>query len=131
VACGPKQTAVPTTPPTQPVVTTGPTAYPIQPVATTGPTAYPIQAQPTDLPSSSQKPGYPPPGTPETIDWATAQGILLSGQVVQVSQSHALQVILTLRDGRQLVTTEPAIDEVTKVLQQCGDPCKDIKVTTE
>ncbi len=122
-ACGPKPTAVSTTAPTQPAST--------QPVLSTEPTAYPIPAQPTGLPPASQQPGYPPPGAAETADWATAQVFLLSGQVVQVSQSHSLQVILTLRDGRQLATTEPALDEVMKVIQQCGDLCKDIKVITE
>jgi hypothetical protein len=117
-ACGPKPTAVPTTAPTQPE-------------ATTGPTAYPIPNLPTALPPSGPNPSYPPPGTAETADWATALTFLNSGQVVQVSQSDSLQVILTLRDGRQLATTEPAIDDVLKAIEQCGDLCNDIVVTTE
>jgi hypothetical protein len=122
-ACGPKPTAAPTTAPTQP--------EPTQPAPATGPTAYPIPNLPTGLPPSGPNPGYPPPGTAETADWATAQTFLISGQVVQVTQSHSLQVILTLRDGRQLATTEPAFDDVLKVIEQCGDLCKDIVVTTE
>ena len=48
-----------------------------------------------------------------------------------VMQTHALKVYLTLKDGRTLLSIEPAIDEVMKVIQSCGDPCKNILVATE
>jgi hypothetical protein len=124
-ACNTKTTLTPTLAPI-------PTTAPTEPAPPAEATAYPAPALPTTLPpTAGQKEGYPPPGTPIMMDWATAQTFLLSGQVTQVIQSHSLQVILTLIDGRQIITTEPALDDVVKFIQQCGEPCKNITVTTE
>jgi hypothetical protein len=42
-----------------------------------------------------------------------------------------LEVTLELKDGRQLVTTEPEIDAVFDVVDACGEPCADIIMVTE
>ncbi len=65
------------------------------------------------------------------ISWQTAQEMIQSGQVKAVSQSHSLRVSLTLQDGRELQTTEPQIDDVIRVVKQCGEPCRDILIATE
>lgn len=78
-----------------------------------------------------------PPGTKQPmpmlqdISWQTAQEMILGGQVTAVSQSHSLKVSLTLKDGRVLRTVEPQIDEVIRLVNQCGAACRAITVATE
>jgi inhibitor of cysteine peptidase len=67
----------------------------------------------------------------EEISWAEAEALILSGVVVQAVQLHSLQVTLTLNDGRQVVTLEPSIDELFRVIEACGAPCAAIAVATE
>jgi inhibitor of cysteine peptidase len=74
---------------------------------------------------------YPSLVQGETISWEEAQALFLSGEVVQVVQLHSLQVTLTLKDGRQVVTLEPSIDEVLRLIEACGEPCADLMVATE
>jgi len=78
--------------------------------------------------------GYPfdSPISPEAVvSWEEAEALILSGQVEQVAQAHSLEVTLYLRDGRQLSTTEPKIDEVFDVIGRCGEPCADMILATE
>ena len=63
--------------------------------------------------------------------WEQAQDVLLKGQVTKLVQTHDLKVYLTLKDGRTLVSVEPAIDEVIKVIEKCGENCKNIQIATE
>jgi len=65
------------------------------------------------------------------IPWAEAQELIRSGQVVQVTQLHSLEVTLELASGRRLVTTEPEIDAVFDVADACGEPCAEIVLATE
>lgn len=73
----------------------------------------------------------PVSGEAKEIVWAEAEALILSGTVAQVTQFHSLQVTLTLNDGRQVITTEPAIDEVMRVIETCGDPCANMLIATE
>jgi hypothetical protein len=66
-----------------------------------------------------------------TVTWEEAEQLIRNGEVTQVFQAHSLQVTLTLADGRQVVTTEPSIDAVFRVIQDCGQPCADILQATE
>jgi len=74
---------------------------------------------------------YPEISDGEVVYWNIAIGMILSGQVTQVVQTHDLKVFITLKDGRTVETTEPAIDEVMQLIETCGDPCKEIRVATE
>jgi len=74
---------------------------------------------------------YPELNDGDEVDWNKAVGIILSGQVKQVSQTHDLKVYLTLKDGRTIVSVEPVIDELMGIIDYCGDPCKDITIATE
>jgi inhibitor of cysteine peptidase len=65
------------------------------------------------------------------IEWEEARELIMSGQVEQVVQLHSLEVRLYLEDGRELVTTEPNIDDVFDVVDECGEPCADIILATE
>ena len=75
----------------------------------------------------------PQPSTswPDEVDWATAIEILNSGQVAQLIQSHNLDVFLTLKDGTEIKTIEPSIDEIFKEVQLCGKVCANILLVTE
>lgn len=75
--------------------------------------------------------GGSPQATPVPIPWPEAEAMILNGQVRQVTQLHSREVRLRLKDGREVVTTEPTIDDVFRVIQRCGNPCSDISVATE
>jgi hypothetical protein len=66
-----------------------------------------------------------------SISWEAARQLILNGEVEMVFQAHSLEVWLTLEDGRRVVTTEPSIDEVFTVVEECGDPCAGIALATE
>jgi hypothetical protein len=68
---------------------------------------------------------------PGEVDWATAIEILHTGQVTEVMQSHNLEVTLTLEDGSQIKTIEPAIDDVFREVELCGRVCREIVLITE
>ena len=73
--------------------------------------------------------GLPADGA--TIEWQQAVEILNSGDVTQIFQTHALEVTLTLEDGRQLYTIEPHIDAIFQEIDACGGPCENILMVTE
>ncbi len=74
---------------------------------------------------------YPELKDGDEVDWSKVVGIIMSGQVSKVVQTHDLKVYLTLKDGRTIVSVEPVIDELMGLIDYCGDPCKDILVATE
>jgi hypothetical protein len=80
-------------------------------------------------PATTRSAAYPEPS--EEISWDEAEGLILEGQVAQVFQSHLLRVVLVLKDGRTIETVEPAIDEVFRAIEACGDPCADVVQITE
>ena len=69
-------------------------------------------------------------GVAET-DWETAVAILNQGDVEVASQLHNLEVTLFLKDGRQIKTVEPGIDDIFQAVEECGNPCKEIALMTE
>lgn len=68
---------------------------------------------------------------PQETGWDMAKEMILAGKVKTITQSHDLKVILDLKDGSQFTTTEPAIDEVFRVVEQCGAKCENIGLMTE
>ena len=71
-----------------------------------------------------------PPAAAEA-SWSEAEELILSGEVWQVAQLHSLEVTLYLSDGREIVTTEPSIDKVFQVIDDCGAPCSSVIRMTE
>jgi heat shock protein HslJ len=67
----------------------------------------------------------------EVVDWETAVSILNSGEVVEIFQTHSLDVTLTLADGRVIKTVEPAIDDIFTAVEDCGEPCSNVLLATE
>ncbi len=76
-----------------------------------------LQADPTPYPSE--------------VEWETAIEILNSGEVEMVAQLHSLEVFLTLKDGTEIRTVEPAIDAIFEEVQKCGELCSQIVLATE
>jgi hypothetical protein len=117
------------------------TEEPIDAYPSTGGSEYPAptQVQPTveeyplpgDEPSDMSAVLYPGVDDGGEVLWHQANVMLLNGEVVKVVQTHDLKVSLTLRDGRTLVTIEPAIDDIIKLIETCGEPCTEIVVATE
>ena len=69
--------------------------------------------------------------SPQEIRWELAKEMILEGNVETLTQFHDLNVILELKDGSQLITTEPALDDVVKVVEQCGAKCSDTSIISE
>ncbi|GAA4641635.1 hypothetical protein GCM10023115_01090 [Pontixanthobacter gangjinensis] len=68
---------------------------------------------------------------PAEISWTEAVEYINSGGVETAMQTHSLFVYLQMKDGREFTTTEPNIDEVFRVIRNCGEPCADIARITE
>lgn len=92
--------------------------------------AYPGPQQ-AAAPATSASVLYPGPKDGDDVTWSQAYAMIMNGEVVKISQGGELQVSLTLKDGRTLVTVEPGKDEVLSVVQRCGDVCKSIEVGSE
>lgn len=86
--------------------------------------AYPAPAQ--QLPVYNPYPG-PSEGVSNYVEWAAAESAIMGGQVSQVYQADTMHVTLVLKDGSIMLAKEPAQDEVFKVIDACGDACKDIQ----
>jgi len=109
-----------------------PTAYPGPaqgyPVPDQG---YPSPAQGYPAPLQNPPSAYPGPQAGGEIPWDQVQAKISSGEVTKVMQTHDLKIVLTLNDGTTLTTVEPQIDAIMQMIKQCGDPCKNILVSTE
>jgi len=65
------------------------------------------------------------------IEWGEAEKIIKNGAVARVTQTHDGLVILQLKEGIVFTTKQPQVDDVLKVIEECGDKCSDILVATE
>lgn len=74
---------------------------------------------------------YPELNDGDVIEWTNVAGLVYTGLVTKVVQTHDLKVYLTLEDGRTLLSTEPAIDDILRIVESCGEMCADIRVATE
>lgn len=68
---------------------------------------------------------------PDEVDWETAVEILNTGEVEMVTQLHSLDVTLTMKDGSEIHTVEPTIDDIFAEIEKCGEPCSQIMMATE
>lgn len=84
-----------------------------------------------DLLIQSLKIDDPKSSLPAEVNWETAIEILNTGRVTEVVQSHQREVILTLNDGSQIKTLEPALDDILREIERCGNVCREILIGTE
>ncbi len=77
--------------------------------------------------------GFAPETVPQdrTVTWDQAIEILNRGEVEMVAQAHSLEVTMRLKDGSQITTMEPQIDEIFEAVRRCGAPCDGIILATE
>ncbi len=68
---------------------------------------------------------------PSEVSWEQAIELLYSGKVATVVQAHSLDITIIMDDGSMIHTVEPSIDEIFRVIEQCGEPCRDIAQATE
>ena len=110
-----------------------PSGAPAPPSAGMPPAPPPAGLPPAPLPPGAGLPSSQPPveSAVPRIPWAEAKALIAGGQVQQAFQTHALDVRLSLKDGRSVITTETRIDEVLEVIRDCGAPCASIMVATE
>ncbi len=89
------------------------------------------EAAPESPLAAPESPLAGPDAGEEVIPWTEALALLQSGQVEFAAQSHSLDVMLTLEDGTIIMTREPAIDDLFRAIEECGEPCADIALATE
>jgi hypothetical protein len=75
--------------------------------------------------------GREPKTYPDEVAWPAAVEILHAGEVEAVYQLHSLEVTLVLKDGREVKTIEPRIDEIFVEIEECGPVCAGIIMATE
>ena len=68
---------------------------------------------------------------PDEIAWEQVAELLATGEVDSVFQTHALDVTFQMKDGSQISTVEPGIDDIFRLVDECGDPCADLVLSTE
>jgi hypothetical protein len=73
---------------------------------------------------------YPDYQDGDRVDWDLYMAMLFNGEVVKVVEAADLKITFTLRDGRSLVTYQPAAGELQNAIQACGEKCKSIEIVT-
>lgn len=68
---------------------------------------------------------------PEEIEWEQAKEMILAGKVKTLTQAHDHTVILTLKDGSQFTAKEPVLDDIFRLVEQCGAKCAEVMIATE
>lgn len=118
-----------------------------EPVATNPSPTEAVQAlNPTTESPATQEPGaaypaptieivryepYPAPLEGETVEWSKIPDLLASGNVSEVRQLATLVIVVTLKDGKIVLTTAPTKDEIFTLLDQCGEKCNSIRRLSE
>jgi hypothetical protein len=123
----PSQEPSPTAQPT-PTPESAPVQQPAEPTspAVSAPAAYPAPA----IQYVAYDP-YPAPIEGEQIEWSKVEALLNGGQVAEVFQRFSLPVVITMKDGQIILVVSPAKDEIFKLLDQCGQPCNEIRRLSE
>ncbi len=89
-------------------------------------TSYPAPAENTAATQAS----YPAP-QPGPITWDQAIQLISTGNVSSIVQTSSLSVTLTMKTGEVYTTTASAADSAQQAITACGNPCKDLTVTTK
>ena len=68
---------------------------------------------------------------PDVIAWEQVADLLATGEVETVFQTHSLDVTFLMKDGSYIEAVEPGIDDIFRLVEECGSPCKDLALATE
>lgn len=94
----------------------------------------PSAPMPTTACISSDNQNLPGQGSDSTgsemIEWNQALSMIKNCEVLRISQTHDRNVDLWLKDGRQVWTVEPNLDDAVKAAQ-AATKCGTIPVSTE
>jgi hypothetical protein len=101
---------------------------PAYPQPGTDSSAYPAPGQ--DISAYNPYPG-PSEGVNNYLDWAKVEELILGGKVSKVYHAQSMHITLVLKDGSVAVTIEPALDEIFKLIERCGQACSDIEQIKE
>jgi uncharacterized lipoprotein len=97
-------------------------------------TSYPRQGEETRPATVVQPPSgipYPQFKEGDTILSGVAEGLLKNGSVDKITLKPSGEAVLLLKDGRALVILLPFEGAIQTWIDQCGDPCKAIKIIQE
>jgi hypothetical protein len=130
--------------------TPAPTEAPKAPKATekpaANPPAQPPAVQPKDYPAPGQYPApgaapqagqpaagslYPDMKTGETLQPEQVFGLLQNGEVTEIVQEASGRATVMLKDGRSLTTQAPDKAYFEAMLKNCGEACKNVKLTAK
>ncbi|MFN2239419.1 MAG: hypothetical protein ABR524_08500 [Thermoanaerobaculia bacterium] len=65
---------------------------------------------------------------PTVIPWATAESMILEGNVRRIERVGEREIRLQLRDGRDVLAEEPTPGEATRVHGRCGEACAETEL---
>lgn len=65
------------------------------------------------------------------ISWTEAQAMIAGCRVQMIVQTHDLKISMTLKDGTQVRTVEPRIDDVFDEIDKAKAKCGDVVMATE
>jgi hypothetical protein len=72
----------------------------------------------------------PEPSSGE-IAWEDVAHLLATGEVVSVTQSRSLDVVLLTSGGSYLSTVEPRDGDIFRLAEECGEPCEGVALASE
>jgi hypothetical protein len=67
----------------------------------------------------------------EEIAWSEAVALIEGCEVTMAFQTHALDVYLETKDGRDVHAVEPSIDDIFAVINATRDECGTFPIATE
>lgn len=67
----------------------------------------------------------------EEISWIEAKELVFECYVKTVFQTHARQVTIVLKNGIQLETIEPNLDDIINFVMSVQEKCGEIPIATE
>jgi hypothetical protein len=94
----------------------------------TSTSAYPPPAQ--ILPPPGTYPG-PSEGVTNYVQWSDLENAVKAGNAAQAYVDQIGHVTLVLKDNTVMLAQGPTPDAFSKLLEQCGATCEDIKVTQQ
>jgi hypothetical protein len=54
--------------------------------------------------------------------------MLMNGEISEILGAKAEKITLMLKDGRSLQALQPAIGDIQRLIENCGEPCAAIQI---
>ncbi len=98
------------------------------PAATEAPENYPAPQQEQAVVEQTNT-LYPEAASGSEVSWAQAFGMLMNGEISEILGAKAEKITLMLKDGRSLQALQPAIGDIQRVIENCGEPCAAVQLS--